>query len=139
MEVLFQAAFWCSLLSSLFGFEVCNEVYVDGYKLDGYLVATLRDIGPSSCIKECLSRPNHCMSVNFDREHFICELNSEAVDVTVDGTEKKASAYIQMTNQYMVHTKYIHLAVSHLTHKNFEMYIWLLHSKQYFLSLFYLI
>lgn len=78
----------------MLGFEVCNEDYVDGYKFNGYLVVILRDVGFNVCIKECLLCFNYCMFVNFDREYFICELNSEVVDVIVDGIEKKVFVYI---------------------------------------------
>lgn len=92
--------FWTSValtLITLTRSENCSPDLLHGQRVNGYVVETVYNIGVNSCIKECLLRPNHCQSINYDTQTFTCELNSAVADPSMF-IQKDSSIYCPVTN-----------------------------------------
>lgn len=101
MDALALVLILGSLLGSV-GSELCPKEAVDGYRLEGHTVKTIQNVGVNSCIRECLLRPGHCKSINYDKQQFICELNRVSVNISVDGSKTASYLYSPMDSHFMV-------------------------------------
>ena len=71
----------------------CSDNLMFGYRLEDSTVEQISNIGVHSCIKECRLRQPLCQSINYDSEHFLCEINSREADIEVEGIHQTNSIF----------------------------------------------
>ncbi|XP_061189889.1 uncharacterized protein LOC133197724 [Saccostrea echinata] len=68
-----------------------------GQHLLGHSFLTLDKMGIQMCVRRCESYKGGCKSVNFDRDHLVCELNTySSTDKPEDMFENPSSIYVQV-------------------------------------------
>lgn len=92
--------------------------YMLGKKLQEFPIKILDTIGLNSCYKECKAH-GKCLSINFDRKLFVCQLLSEKQRETKHLTDDQNFVYMEIT-----------VIVRFLT-------IWKLFSKNFYLYYYY--
>lgn len=69
-----------------------------GKSLSGFTFASLDKMGKQMCVRECQSYPGRCKSVNYDRVHLSCELNTDsATDKPEAILDRDGSSYIPIS------------------------------------------
>lgn len=85
---------------------ICSEKMTNGYRLNNFTTEIISDIGVHSCIKECLLRKPHCQSINYNTQHFQCEINSRGADnIEFDGVLDSNSIFNNVWNASRVFIK----------------------------------
>jgi hypothetical protein len=65
--------------------------------LSGHSFLTLENMGMKMCARDCQAYGGGCKSANFDRERFVCELNTQNdTDYPNDLIDKPSSVHIQI-------------------------------------------
>nr|XP_019927363.2 uncharacterized protein LOC109620120 isoform X2 [Crassostrea gigas] len=72
-----------------------SEIY--GKYLSGFTFASLDKMGKKMCVRECQSYPGRCKSVNYNRIHLSCDLNTDsATDKPEAILDREGSTYIEI-------------------------------------------
>ncbi|XP_034329117.2 uncharacterized protein [Magallana gigas] len=72
-----------------------SEIY--GKYLSGFTFASFDKMGKQMCVRECQSYPGRCKSVNYNRVHLSCELNTDsATDKPEAILDREGSTYIEI-------------------------------------------
>lgn len=71
--------------------------YMSGKKLQEFPIKILDTMGLNSCYKECKAH-GKCLSINFNRKLFVCELLSEKQSETKPLADDQNSVYMEITD-----------------------------------------
>ncbi|XP_048746619.2 uncharacterized protein LOC125659113 [Ostrea edulis] len=98
---MFHKLWFCTLFSA----HVQSFSTFNGKYLSGHSFLTLENMGMRMCARDCEAYGGGCKSVNFDRDHFVCELNSKnATDNPNDLVDKSSSVHIQVNQSSITGT-----------------------------------
>lgn len=71
--------------------------YMSGKKLQEFPIKIFDTMGLNSCYKECKAH-GKCLSINFNRKLFVCELLSEKQSESKPLTDDQDSVYLEITD-----------------------------------------
>lgn len=71
--------------------------YLSGKKLQEFPIKILDTMGLNSCYRECKAH-GKCLSINFNRKLFVCELLSEKQSESKPLTDDQDSVYMEITD-----------------------------------------
>ena len=70
---------------------------MSGKKLQDFPIKTFDTMGLNSCYKECKAH-GKCLSINFNRKLFVCELLSEKQSESKPLADHQDSVYLEITD-----------------------------------------